>query len=113
MIEGLAARFFIKQKKILTHIHIICLFFPFVFFFRRCWETEVRIRCHLDCVDVMFQIWYHLITNFPLKLMRFSARHKYLYAFSINCRTYEDERGVSYVSYRQNIEVMLVWPVIM
>ena len=32
MIEGLAARFIIKQKKILTHIHIICLFFPFVLF---------------------------------------------------------------------------------
>ena len=29
MIEGLAARFFIKQKQILTHIHIICLFFSF------------------------------------------------------------------------------------
>ena len=32
MIEGLAARFIIKQKQILTHIHIICLFFPFVLF---------------------------------------------------------------------------------
>ena len=82
MIEGLAARFIIKQKEILTHIHIICLFF-LSFFSRRCRETEVRICCHLDCVDVMFQIWYNLITNFHLKLMRFSARHKYLYAFSI------------------------------
>ena len=82
MIEGLAARFIIKQKEILTHIHIICLFF-LSFFSRRCRETEVRIRCHLDCVDVIFQIWYHLITNFHLKLMKFSARHNYLYAFSI------------------------------
>ena len=32
MIEGLAARFIIKQKEILIHIHIICLFFPFVLF---------------------------------------------------------------------------------
>ena len=52
MIEGLAARFIIKQKEILTHIHIICLFF-LSFFSRRCREAEVRICCHLDCVDVM------------------------------------------------------------
>ena len=59
------------------------LYFFLSFFFRRCRETEVRICCHLDCVDVMFQIWYYLITNFHLKLMQFSARHNYLYAFSI------------------------------
>ena len=80
MLEGLAARFIIKQKQILTHIHIICLFF-LSFFFSRCWETEVRICCHLDCVDVMCQIWFYLSTKFYLKLMKFSAFYKYSYAF--------------------------------
>ena len=32
MLEGLAAGFSIKQKQILTHIHITCLFFPFLLF---------------------------------------------------------------------------------
>ena len=29
MIEGLASRFINERKQILTHIRIICLFFPF------------------------------------------------------------------------------------
>ena len=53
--------------KILTHIPIICLFF-LSSFFRRCRETEVRIYWHLDCVDVMCPIWFHLNTKFHLKL---------------------------------------------
>ena len=59
MIEGLASRFINERKQILTHIRIICLFFPFVLFFRRCRETEVRICCQLDFVDVMYQIWFY------------------------------------------------------
>ena len=82
MIEGLAARFIIKQKQILTHIHIICPFF-LPFFFRRCRETEVGICCHLDSVDAMYQIWFNLNTKFHLHLMKFSAFYKYSYAFSI------------------------------
>ena len=70
MIEGLTARFIIKQKQILTHIHIICHFF-LPFFFRRCRETEVGICCHLDSVDVMYQIWFNLNTKFHLNLMKF------------------------------------------
>ena len=53
MIEGLAARFIMKQKQILTHIHIICLFL-LSFFFRRCRKAEVRIFCHLDRFAVMY-----------------------------------------------------------
>ena len=66
MLEGLAERFIFIQKQILTHIPIICLFF-LSSFFRRCWETEVRICCQLDCVDVMCQIWFHLNTKILLK----------------------------------------------
>ena len=66
MLEGLAARFIITKKQILTHFYIIYLFF-LSFFFRRCRETEVRICCHLDCVDVMCQIWFHLNTKILLK----------------------------------------------
>ena len=80
MLYGLAARFIIKQKQILTHIHIICLSF-LSFYFRRCRETKVIICFLLDCVDVMCQIWFHLITKFYLKLMKFSAFYKYSYAF--------------------------------
>ena len=111
MIDGLAARFFIKQKQILTHIHIICLFFPFVFFQALLGNRGKNLALGLCRCNVPDMVSSY--NKLPLKLMRFSARHKYLCAFSINCRTYEDERGVSYVSYRQNIEVMLVWPVIM
>ena len=81
MLEGLGARFIIKQKQILTHIHIICLSF-LSFFFRRCRETKVIICFHLDFVDVMCQMWFHLITKFYLKL-KFSACYKYSYAFLI------------------------------
>ena len=101
MLEGLATRFIIKQKQILIHIHIICLSF-LSFFFRRFRETKVVICFHLDCVDVMCQIWFHLITKFYLKLMKFVC--------FLKCRTYEDERGVYDVSNSKNIEVMLVWP---
>ena len=80
MLEGLGTRFIIKQKQILIHIHIICLSF-LSFFFRRFRETKVVICFHLDCVDVMCQIWFHLITKFYLKLMKFSAFYKYSYAF--------------------------------
>ena len=80
MLEGLAGRFIFKQ--ILTHIHIICLFF-LSFFFRRCRETEVRIYWHLDSVAVMCQIWFHLNTKLHLKLMKLSAFFKYSYASSI------------------------------
>ena len=59
------------------------LYFFLSFFFRRCRETEVRICCHLDCVDVMCQIWFYLSTKFYLKLMTFSAFYKYSYAFLI------------------------------
>ena len=82
MLEGLAERFIFIQKQILTHIHIICLFF-LSFFFRRCRETEVRICCQLDYVDVMCQIWFHLGTKFRLRLIKSSVFYKYSYAFSI------------------------------
>ena len=82
MLEGLAERFIFIQKQILTHISIICLFF-LSSFFRRCRETEVRICFHLDCVDVMCQIWFHLTQKFYLKLIKFSAFYKYSYAFLI------------------------------
>ena len=82
MLESLAARFIIKQKQILTHIHIICLFFLSLFF-RRWRETEVGDCCHLDCVDVLYQVWYHLNTEFLSKLMKFRAFYTYSYAFAI------------------------------
>ena len=82
MIEGLAVRFIIKKKQIFTHIHITGLF-VLSFFFRRCRETEVRICCQLDCVDVMYQIWFHLNKKLQSKLMKFLAFHNYFYAFSI------------------------------
>ena len=59
------------------------LYFFLSFFFRRCRETEVRICCQLDCVDVMYQIWFHLNKKFQSKLMKFLAFHNYFYAFSI------------------------------
>ena len=82
MLEGLAARFSIEQKQILTHIHIICLFF-LSFFFRHWRETVVRIRFYLDFVDVIYQIWYHLNTKFHLELMKFLAFYRYSHAFYI------------------------------
>ena len=82
MLEGLAAGFIFIQKQILTHIHIICLFF-LSFFFSRSRETEVRIYWHLDCVDVMCQIWFHLNTKFQSKLVKFLAFYNYFCAFSI------------------------------
>ena len=96
MLEGLAERFIFIQKQTLTHVHIICLFF-LSFFFSRCRETEVRICCHLDCVDIMCQIWFHLDTKFHSKLMKFSAFYKYSNALLI-VGLYEDERGVYDVS---------------
>ena len=46
-------------------------------------ETEVRMCCQLDCVDVMYQIWFHLNKHFHFKLTKFSGFYRYSYAFSI------------------------------
>ena len=97
--------------QILTIIRIICLFF-LSFFFRRCRETEVRICCHLDRVDVMYQMRFNLNTKFLLKLMK-NFSFLYISVCFFSCRTYEDERGVSDVSYSEDIDVMLLWPEIM
>ena len=84
MIEGLASRLINERKQNFDlHPHHLSFFFLSIFF-RRCREREVRICCQLDFVDVMYQIWFHRNKKkFYLKLMKFSAFCKYLYAFSM------------------------------
>ena len=82
MVEGLASRFINERKQNFDpHPHHLS-FFSFRSFLGA--VGKERICCQLDFVDVMYQIWFHRNKKkFYLKLMKFSAFCKYLYAFSM------------------------------